>query len=158
MPFDEDGRHSMDFWLSSEDLPRPENRIYYDGDRVVLDIDEGNMEAHHRLQAKLKDLLSRSAPRRCCSSAGSISARTSRSAAPRTRPARCASAPIPATSVLDLDCKAHELDNLYVTDASFFPSIGAVNPTLTIIANALRVADRIKERLGRRVTGTDPRD
>jgi choline dehydrogenase-like flavoprotein len=54
----------------------------------------------------------------------------------------------PASSVLDLDCKAHELDNLYVTDASFFPSIGAVNPTLTIIANALRVADRIKQRLG----------
>ena len=53
----------------------------------------------------------------------------------------------PASSVLDLDCKAHQLDNLYVTDASFFPSIGAVNPTLTIIANALRVADRIAERL-----------
>ena len=53
----------------------------------------------------------------------------------------------PATSVLDLDCKAHELDNLYITDASFFPSIGAVNPTLTIIANALRVADHIKGRL-----------
>ena len=50
-------------------------------------------------------------------------------------------------SVLDLDCKAHELDNLYVTDASFFPSIGAVNPTLTIIANALRVADHLKQRL-----------
>jgi choline dehydrogenase-like flavoprotein len=54
----------------------------------------------------------------------------------------------PATSVLDLDCKAHELDNLYITDASFFPSIGAVNPTLTIIANALRVAEKIKSRLG----------
>jgi choline dehydrogenase-like flavoprotein len=53
----------------------------------------------------------------------------------------------PATSVLDLDCKAHELDNLYVVDAGFFPSIGAVNPTLTIIANALRVADRIAERM-----------
>jgi choline dehydrogenase-like flavoprotein len=53
----------------------------------------------------------------------------------------------PTRSVLDLDCKAHELDNLYVTDASFFPSIGAVIPTLTIIANALRVADKIKERL-----------
>ncbi len=53
----------------------------------------------------------------------------------------------PASSVLDLDCKAHELDNLYLADASFFPAIGAVNPTLTIIANALRVADRIGERL-----------
>ena len=54
----------------------------------------------------------------------------------------------PKSSVLDLDCKAHELDNLYLADASFFPSIGAGNPTLTIIANALRVADRLKERLG----------
>lgn len=53
----------------------------------------------------------------------------------------------PATSVLDLDCRAHEVENLYITDASFFPSIGAVNPTLTIIANALRVADIIKERM-----------
>ena len=55
----------------------------------------------------------------------------------------------PATSVLDTDCKAHELDNLYLADASFFPSIGAVNPTLTIIANALRIADIIAGRLGR---------
>src|SRR5829696_1856609 len=54
----------------------------------------------------------------------------------------------PASSVLDTNCKAHQLDNLYVTDAGFFPSIGAVNPTLTIIANALRVADHLKERLG----------
>jgi choline dehydrogenase-like flavoprotein len=54
----------------------------------------------------------------------------------------------PATSVLDVDCKAHDLDNLYVTDASFFPSIGAVNPTLTIIANALRVADIVISRFG----------
>ena len=53
----------------------------------------------------------------------------------------------PATSVLDRDCRAHGLDNLYVTDASFFPSIGAVNPTLTIIANALRVGDTIAGRL-----------
>jgi choline dehydrogenase-like flavoprotein len=54
----------------------------------------------------------------------------------------------PATSVLDLDCRAHEVENLYLADASFFPSIGAVNPTLTIIANALRVADIIAKRWG----------
>jgi choline dehydrogenase-like flavoprotein len=54
----------------------------------------------------------------------------------------------PATSVLDLNCKAHDLDNLYVVDSSFFPSIGAVNPTLTIIANALRVGQHLIERLG----------
>jgi len=53
-----------------------------------------------------------------------------------------------ATSVLDVHCKAHELDNLYVVDTSFFPSIGAVNPSLTAMANALRVGDHIRERLG----------
>ena len=53
----------------------------------------------------------------------------------------------PRASVLDRDCRVHELDNVYVADASFFPSSGAVNPTLTIIANALRVGDRILERL-----------
>ncbi len=53
----------------------------------------------------------------------------------------------PKTSVLDLDCRAHEIDNLYVVDASFFPSIGAVNPTLTLIANALRVADIVAKRI-----------
>ena len=53
----------------------------------------------------------------------------------------------PASSVLDLDCKAHELDNLYVVDSSFFVSIGAVNPTLTIVANALRVGDHLLERM-----------
>ena len=53
---------------------------------------------------------------------------------------------------LDVNCKAHELDNLYVVDTSFFPSIGAVNPALTAIANALRVGDHLLERLG---AGTD---
>ena len=53
----------------------------------------------------------------------------------------------PATSVLDVNCKAHELDNLYVVDTSFFPSIGAVNPALTAMANALRVGEHILDRL-----------
>jgi choline dehydrogenase-like flavoprotein len=53
----------------------------------------------------------------------------------------------PAASALDVDCRAHEVDNLYVVDTSFFPSIGAVNPSLTAMANALRVADRVRERL-----------
>ena len=53
----------------------------------------------------------------------------------------------PKMSVLDVNCKAHELDNLYVVDTSFFPSIGAVNPALTAMANALRVGDHLLERL-----------
>ena len=54
----------------------------------------------------------------------------------------------PRTSALDPTCEAHELDNLYVVDGSFFPSSGAVNPALTIIANALRVGDHLLERFG----------
>ncbi len=53
----------------------------------------------------------------------------------------------PDTSVLDVNCKAHELDNLYVVDTSVFPSIGAVNPALTAMANSLRVGDHLLERL-----------
>ncbi len=147
MPFDQMARHSMDFWLSSEDLPRPENRIHYEGERVRLDLTENNMEAHHRLKKKLEQMLSR---------AGAYPLLLDRSlylgkgiplggTAHQAGTARFGTDP--ATSVLDLDCKAHELDNLYLADASFFPSIGAVNPTLTIIANALRVADRIRQRL-----------
>jgi choline dehydrogenase-like flavoprotein len=54
----------------------------------------------------------------------------------------------PRSSVLDRNCKAHELDNLYVSDASFFPSSAAVNPTLTIVANAWRIGEHLSERLG----------
>jgi choline dehydrogenase-like flavoprotein len=54
----------------------------------------------------------------------------------------------PAASVLDRNCKAHELDNLYVVDTSFFPSIGAVNPALTAMANAIRIGDHLLERFG----------
>ena len=54
----------------------------------------------------------------------------------------------PRTSVLDLNCKAHDLDNLYVVDSSFFVSSSAINPSLTIIANALRVDEHLSERLG----------
>jgi choline dehydrogenase-like flavoprotein len=54
----------------------------------------------------------------------------------------------PKTSVLDRDCKAHQLDNLYIVDTSFFPSIGAVNPALTAMANALRIGDHLLKRLG----------
>ena len=53
----------------------------------------------------------------------------------------------PKTSALDANCKAHDVDNLYVVDASFFPTSGAVNPALTIMANALRVGDHLLGRM-----------
>jgi choline dehydrogenase-like flavoprotein len=137
----------MDFWLSSEDLPRPENRIRYDGKRVVLDITEGNMEAHHRLKKKLKQILSKADAHSMLLERSLYLGSDIPIGGTAHQAGTARFGPNPATSVLDLDCKAHELDNLYIADASFFPSIGAVNPTLTIIANALRVADRIKDRL-----------
>ncbi len=146
-PFEKMAEHSMDFWLQSEDLPRPENRIYYDGDRVVLDVQEHKEEAAKRLRAKLEAMVLPMGAwphliERRLYLGKDIPLNGTAHQAGTLRFGRD-----PATSVLDTDCKAHELDNLYVTDASFFPSIGAVNPTLTIIANALRVANHIKGRL-----------
>lgn len=145
--FDKMAEHSVDFWLQSEDLPRPENRIRYDGGRVVLDVRENNMEALHRLRAKLQGLVVEMGgfpaliERKLYLGKGVPISGTSHQAGTMKFGTD------PGSSVLDLNCRTHEVDNLYVADASFFPSIGAVNPTLTIIANALRMADHIKERL-----------
>ena len=142
-------QHSLDFWLTSEDLPLADNRIYYDGAKVRLDLTQTNTEAHERLQEQTAGSVRQAGPasaplRALLVSRAKYSDR--RNGASGRDPACLAR--IPTTSVLDTDCKAHGIDNLYVTDASFFPSIGAVNPTLTIIANALRVGDIIARRLG----------
>ena len=147
MPFEQMARHSMDFWLQAEDLPHPDNRVYYKDGMVHLDLVETNPQALKHLTRKLKQVLNE---------AGRAHVMVERSlyfgkdiplggTAHQAGTARFGTDP--ATSVLDLDCRAHEVDNLYLADASFFPSIGAVNPTLTIIANALRVADKIALRL-----------
>jgi len=148
MPFDQMARHSMDFWLSSEDLPRPENRIFYDGDRVILDIHENNMEAHHRLKKKLEHYLGKVGAHPVLLERRLYLGKNIPIGGTAHQAGTCRFGSDPASSVLDINCKAHDLDNLYVTDASFFPSIGSVNPTLTIIANALRVADHLRTRLG----------
>jgi choline dehydrogenase-like flavoprotein len=152
-------RHSLDFWLTSEDLPDPENRVTVDQDGgIVLSYKPNNEEGHRRLITKLKELMKRQAK---CSVHGhechqGIFAR-SLYAGQRIPLAGVAHqngtvrfGRDPATSALDVHCKAHEIDNLYVVDASFFPSSAAVNPALTIMANALRVGDHILERLGAR--------
>ena len=147
MPFEEMARHSISFWLSSEDLPRAENRIAYDGDRVVLDTRDNNMEAHRRLKKKLEQVIDAAD---CYPLLLDRSLYLGKDIPVGGTAHQAGTARFgidPATSVLNLDCRAHELDNLYLADASFFPSIGAVNPTLTIIANALRVADIIAQRL-----------
>jgi choline dehydrogenase-like flavoprotein len=146
-PFEYLARHALDFWLSSEDLPRPENRIRYDGGRVVVEQTDNNMEAHRRLRAKLEALLEPMGAHPHLLERKLYLGKDIPIGGTAHQAGTARFGSDPRTSVLNLDCKAHELDNLYVVDASFFPSIGAVNPTLTIIANALRVADRIAERI-----------
>ena len=138
----------MNFWLQSEDLPRPENRISYDGEKVVLAITEGNQLAARGLKRKLESLLGVIGAHPVLLERSLYLGKDIPISGTAHQAGTCRFGTNPQTSVLDLDCKAHQVDNLYVTDASFFPSIGAVNPTLTIIANALRVADHIKTRLG----------
>jgi choline dehydrogenase-like flavoprotein len=141
--------HAVDFWLTTEDLPRPDNRVTLDGDaNIHLAYTSTNDEEADRLYGELKKILNHVglaqhhvldknfymdmniAVAGCAHQAGT-----------------CRFGDDPATSVLDPDCKAHELDNLYVVDTSFFPSIGAVNPALTAMANALRVGDHLIQRM-----------
>ena len=129
-------------------LPLPQNRISYDGDRVVLSVQDTNMEAHERLKKKLEHHLDQCGMKSVLLDRRLYFGKDIPIGGTAHQAGTCRFGANPASSVLDLNCKAHELDNLYVTDASFFPSIGAVNPTLTIIANALRVAEHLRGRMG----------
>jgi choline dehydrogenase-like flavoprotein len=145
----ETARHAVDFWLTTEDLPLPDNRVTLDGDgNVHLAYTSSNDEEADRLYHELKRILNHvgiaqhhvlgknfymnmSIPiAGCAHQAGTVRFGHD-----------------PQTSALDTNCKAHELDNLYVVDTSFFPSIGAVNPALTAMANAIRVGEHLLERL-----------
>jgi choline dehydrogenase-like flavoprotein len=153
--------HSLDFWLTSEDLPDPDNRVTLDPNgNIVLAYKPNNEEGHKRLIAKLKDAMGQ---QRKCDIHGNechqgLFARNLY-AGQRIPLAGVAHqngtirfGHDPKTSALDVNCKAHDLDNLYVMDASFFASSGAVNPALTIMANALRVGDHLLDRLGAAVS------
>ena len=149
LPFELMADHALDFWLSSEDLPRPENRIRIDDrGRVRLEMTSNNMQGHQALRRKLESLLKGMNAHPQLFERKLYFREDMKIAATSHQAGTARFGADPSTSVLDLDCRAHEVDNLYLADASFFVSIGAVNPTLTIIANALRVADRIGERLG----------
>lgn len=147
MPFEQMAKHSMDFWLSSEDLPLPQNRIFYRDGKVVLDFEATNMAAHRALRAKLESVMHKAGAHPKMLDRNLYFGMDIPLAGTAHQAGTARFGVDPKSSVLDLNCKAHQLDNLYVADASFFPSIGAVNPTLTIIANALRVAEHLKERL-----------
>ncbi len=146
---DEIARHGVDFWLTTEDVPQPGNRVTVDREGNVHlayrpTNDEEATGLYHELKKVLNHVgladhhvldknfyLSMNVPLAgCAHQAGT-----------------CRFGADPATSVLDVNCKAHELDNLYVVDTSFFPSIGAVNPALTAMANAIRVGEHLLSRM-----------
>lgn len=147
MSYADMARHSLDFWLQSEDLPDPNNGVMLNGNnQIVFHYSRNNVEAHDRLTARLKSLLSyigcherlipvdyylgTQFPFNLAHQMGTMKLGTD-----------------PRSSVLDIYCRPHDLENVFVTDGSFFVSSGAVNPTLTIIAQTLRVADFIKRQV-----------
>jgi choline dehydrogenase-like flavoprotein len=145
-------RHAVDFWLGTEDLPRPENRVDVDrSGKFTLRYTPNNQVPKKRLYEKLKSMLGdlglhrdHLVPRHAYMKNDIPVAGVAHQAG------TCRFGTDPATSVLNADCRAHELDNLYVVDTSFFPSISAMNPALTAMANALRVGDHLLGRLGAR--------
>jgi choline dehydrogenase-like flavoprotein len=139
----------VDFWLSTEDLPRLDNRVTVDSDgRVTLTYTPTNEEPKKQLYARLHSMLGHLGMHE-----GHLLPRVAymRNEIPVAGVAHqagtCRFGTDPASSVLDTTCRAHEVDNLYVVDTSVFPSIGAVNPALTAMANSLRVGDHLLERL-----------
>jgi len=155
--------HSIDFWLTSEDLPDPDNRVTIDRQgNIVLEYTPNNEEGHRRLIARLKQVMTEQS---ACPIHGNdchqgVFARNLylgqriplAGVAHQNGTVRFGDDP--KTSALDRYCRSHTIDNLYVVDGSFFPSSAAVNPALTIMANALRVGDHIKARLG--IAGMHP--
>jgi choline dehydrogenase-like flavoprotein len=142
-------KHAIDFWITTEDLPNPTNRVSVDrAGQIHVHKRYYNLEPHKRLLAKLKGLL------------GELGCRESPIPGRFVLDQRIPLAGVahqcgtirfgadPADSALDVNCRAHDVDNLYVVDTSFFPSSSAVNPALTAMANALRVGDHLLERLG----------
>jgi choline dehydrogenase-like flavoprotein len=142
-------RHAVDFWLTTEDLPNPDNRVTLERDGTIrVSYANKNLEPHKRLIRKLKHLLPKLGmhPHLIPNEVARDKRIPIEGVAHQCGTVRFGTDP--RTSALDVNCKAHDLDNLYVVDTSFFPSSSAVNPALTAMANALRVGDHLLERLG----------
>jgi choline dehydrogenase-like flavoprotein len=147
--------YSVDWWLTTEDLPDPNNRVLSNGDKIILDYTENNSEPYARLEQRWIEILKAIDCGEAILPNCSYFVKGTKTYFTGKLPldgvghqlGTCRFGEDAKTAVLDLNCRAHDLDNLYVVDGSFFPSSGAVNPTLTIIANALRVGDHLLSRM-----------
>ena len=142
---------TIDFWLTAEDLPSPDNRVTLKEDgSIKVSYTRTNYTAYEKLKNKLKQVFEKlgaiDVDYKDVQWNGydlDISGMSHQNGTLRF-------GTDPTTSVLDINCRAHDVENLYVVDASFFPSCGAFNPALTIAANALRVGDHILNEAGNR--------
>jgi choline dehydrogenase-like flavoprotein len=132
-------RHTVDFYAMSEDVPNPESRVRVDGEKIILQWQRTNWAAHVQLVQKMKSVLK----------AVGFPIVLSKPFDKRTPSHQCGTVRMgndPTLAPLDKFCRAYDHDNLFVVDASFLPTSAAVNPSLTIAAQALRVADHIRTR------------
>ena len=129
---------SMDWWVMSEDLPDPDNRVFLGaGDKVHVQWRPNNRVAHQQLIQRAIRMMREAGYAFVFTETLGI----------ETNSHQCGTARFgadPAQSVLDPFCRAHDIENLYVMDSSFFPSSTAMNPALTICAQALRLADHLQ--------------
>lgn len=139
--------HTIDWWLTGEDLPDPNNRVQLIKGKKYLNYQPNNEEGFNRLRARWKEVLQE------CDVCDTILdhkfylGKVIPLAGVAHQNGTMRFGTDPMTSVLDLNCKTHEIDNLYVVDGSFFVSAGAVNPSLTIIANAIRIGEHLIDRM-----------
>jgi len=149
LPYELVAKHSLDFWLASEDLPLPDSRVTLrpDGSVKLAVQPDNNSEGLKQLRQVFDSMLSDLELHSTSFERSLYLHKAMDVSATAHQAGTIRFGTDPRASALDINCKAHELDNLYVIDGSFMPSIGAVNPTLTIIANALRVAEHITARL-----------
>jgi choline dehydrogenase-like flavoprotein len=146
-------RRAIDFWLTTEDLPQARNRVTLDRRGAIhVHYTNINTEGHRRLLAKLKGLLTHLDMHPHLIPNQIIRDERIPIAGVAHQCGTVRFGTDPKESALDVNCKAHDLDNLYVVDTSFFPSSSAVNPALTAMANALRVGDHLLERMGASAT------
>jgi choline dehydrogenase-like flavoprotein len=137
-------QHSIDFFLTSEDLPKKQNRVITNG-VIQLNYTPNNLEAYHTLKSKLIDLCDQIGMRYSHSKDTIYAGYKLGVSGVSHQSGTCRFGQDPKESVLDLHCRLHDVDNVYVVDTSFFPSSGAVNPALTVIANALRVGHHLNQ-------------
>ncbi|MBX3356933.1 MAG: GMC family oxidoreductase [Phycisphaeraceae bacterium] len=148
VPVEELAKRTVDFFITAEDLPDAQNRVLLRGDGAIrIAYTQNNIEAYDRLEAKLREMMDAAERRHGRAAPTYLTLKLGVNGVSH----QCGTMRMgsdPATSVVDPSCRAHDVDNLYVADSSCFVSSSAVNPSLTIMANAMRVGDEILGRIG----------